>query len=94
MNVCNHNYFKFFRWRVVIHGCIDGYSRRILYLKAADNNKSEYVLEYFVGVHRLGIPSRVRGERTSENVRVAEFMVEHMGLGRGSFKAGRSVHNQ
>lgn len=48
----------------MIHGCIDGYSRRVIYLKASNNNRSSTVLELFQnGVRRLGLPSRVRGDR-------------------------------
>ena len=28
------------RWRIVIHGRIDGFSRRIVYLRASDNNRA------------------------------------------------------
>ena len=35
------------RWKFVIHGCIDGFSRRILYLLCADNNRSETVGDLF-----------------------------------------------
>ena len=42
----------------------DGYSRRIIYLKACDNNRADTVLQFFTEcVERLGLPSRVRGDR-------------------------------
>ena len=46
------------RWRIVIHGGIDGYSRTIVYLKASDNNSSDTVLQLFLeATAQFGWPS-------------------------------------
>ena len=81
----------------MIHGCIDGFSRRIIYIHCADNNRAETVLNYFVdGVEHLGLPIWVHVDKGRENVGVAMYMLEHplRGPGRGSFISGCSVHNQ
>ncbi len=63
------------RWRLVIHGCIDGYSRRVVYLKCADYNRAETVLVFFMEqVRTTGLPSRIRTDRGGENVPAAAFI--------------------
>ena len=85
---------KLVNWRFVIHGCTDGYSRAIEYLKCATDNSASTVLKYFIeGTQDFGLPLRVTGDHGVENVDVARFMVENRGDNRGSFIAGRSVHN-
>ena len=88
---------KLVRWRFVIHGCINGFSRFIVYLKSCSNNRADTVLQCFCeAVTQLGLPSRVRSDMGGENILVARFMLEHpeRGPGRGSMITGRSVHNQ
>ena len=93
--------FNFFilllcRWRFVIHGGIDGYSRKIMFLKCSTNNKASTVFQLFhSAVETHGLPSRVRGDHGGENTQVAQFMFNHplRGPGRGSFISGPSVHN-
>lgn len=93
------NLFLFFliRWRIVIHGGVDGYSRCITYLNCHNNNRAVTALGAFVGaVERYGLPSRVRSDQGVENVDIARFMLNHpeRGENRGSHITGRSVHNQ
>ena len=83
------------RWRFVVHGAIDGYSRMIMYLSCSTNNKSSTVMQLFrEAITEFGIPSRVRSDKGGENVQVCHFMVSYRGTGRGSHIAGSSIHNQ
>ena len=85
---------KMIHWRLVIHGCIDGFSRVITFIQCSNNNRSETVLESFIkATQEYGIPSRLRSDHGGENVRIWEFMEEARGRDRGSYIAGSSVHN-
>ena len=81
----------------MIHGCYDGKSRKIMFLKCSTNNLSEAVLGLFLDAiieHRGLWPSRVGGDFGAENVEVCEAMTNHWGPGRNSFIAGSSTRNQ
>ena len=85
------------RWGFVIHGCIDGYSRRIIFLHCSTNNLSSTVLGLFESaiVRDGGLwPSRIRVDYGVENTAVCDAMVAVRGEGRGSFIAGSLTRNQ
>lgn len=64
------------RWRLVIHGAIDGYSRLIVFLCWSNNNRAETVLQLFLkAVSEFGLPSRLRIDKGGENVDVALYML-------------------
>ncbi len=85
------------RWKLVVHGGIDGYSRIPVFLRCSGNNRANTVLDAFLaGVYTYGLPSRVRCDKGGENTAVSEYMLLHpmRGPGRGTIIVGKSVHNQ
>ena len=72
------------RWKFLIHGCIDGFSRRIIYLLCADNRAETVATLFQSAAEEFGWPSRVRGDHRGENSIVALLMVQARGNGRGS----------
>ena len=58
---------KLIRWWLVIHAGVDGFSRTVVFIKCANNNKSVTVLEAFrMGVSQFGIPDCVRSDHGGE----------------------------
>ena len=85
---------KLIKYRLVIHGGIDGFSRLVTYLACANNNLADTVLSEFLhATEKYGTPSRVRSDMGGENVDVWRHMLAERGEGRSSFIAGSSVHN-
>eukprot|EP00111_Clytia_hemisphaerica_P011824 TCONS_00034751-protein len=86
-----------------IHGAIDGFSRRIIWLKVAVSNKDPAVVSnfYLDAVQNLsGIPRKVVGDRGTENIYIAaaQRFLRRSGndqsAGEMSFKYGKSITNQ
>ncbi len=84
---------KLIHWRLVVHGCIDGYSRTVIYLKCCSNNKAATVLSLFASsVLEYGVPCRVRTDLGGENTAVWQYMIDHHSTN-SCVIAGSSVHN-
>ena len=63
---------------MVIHGAIDGFSRKILYLYCANNNKATSVVSYFShAVNTFGLPDKIRSDKGGENVDVKRYVLHY-----------------
>lgn len=83
------------RWRFVIHGGIDGYSRLVVYLACNTNNKAETVFkEFHKATQEYGMPKKVRSDKGGENMQVCYYMIAFHGPHQTSHIAGSSTHNQ
>lgn len=95
---CISSFLNVYRWGIVTHGGIDGYSRFIAYLTCGLNNKGSTVLHHFVqACVKFGIPAKVRSDHARENILVGLFMNLVNGEGQsnaGCIITGPSVHNQ
>lgn len=60
---------KLIKWRFVIHGGIDGYTRTIIYLKCSTNNLAATVMSSFYKAV-CGVPDKVRSDLGGENIDV------------------------
>ncbi len=90
-------YHKLIRWRIVVHGGIDGYSRIPVYLNVSSNNRADTVFRAFSGaVSKFVLSSRVRADHGGENVLVARYLMDHPDRRhvQRCFIMGKSVHNQ
>ena len=89
-------YDKLKPYGIAIHGCIDGFSRHIVWLHAnTTNNDPRVIAGYYIDAVKEcgGCPRTVRADMGTENVNVEQMQiflreVQH------SFVYGKSVHNQ
>ena len=67
-----------YRWRLVIHGGVDGFSREPVYLPCSSNNRANTVLTLFQeAVSPYGLPSRIWIDQGGGNVEVSMFLLTH-----------------
>ena len=88
-------YDKLKPYGLCIHGCIDGYSRYIVWLRVySTNHDPKLVAGYFMDAAEelMAVPKLVRGDRGTENGHVAAMQT--FLAGEGSFLYGRSTSNQ
>lgn len=85
-----------------IHGCIDGFSRRIIWLDVGTTNNDPSIVAYYYlqSIEQLqGTPAIIRGDLGTENSTLAfiqPFLRRHGtdSAQQTSFRYGRSVSNQ
>lgn len=96
-------YDKLKPFGICIHGCIDGFSRQIMWLEAWNtNNNPRIIAGYFIDtVRRMeGCPERIRSDAGTENTYVRQMQIflrsDHADRFAGirSFLQGTSVANQ
>lgn len=86
---------KLIRWRFVVHGAIDGFSRTIIYLSCSTDNKSQTVFQLFLdSLPTFKCLRRIPSDQGTENIDVARWMFNHFGPSARPFLTGLSVHNQ
>lgn len=89
-------YDKIKPYGIAVHGCIDGFSRKIIWLQAYRTNNDPTIIAgyYLQAVQSLGGTARiVRADMGTENINV-EQMQMFLREDQNSFRYGRSVNNQ
>ena len=80
---------------ICINGCIDGYSRKIIWCKATFSSSDPRIVEghFISSVEKLAAyPRKVRGDRGTENKHIEE--IQSVLTNHGSFIYGLSTGNQ
>ena len=70
------SFLELIQWKFVIHGFIDGKSHYMTGIRCSTNNRAATVLDVFLeAITQNGLPSQVRRDHGTENVRVATYMM-------------------
>lgn len=87
---------KLIKYGFVVHTCIDGFSRYLVYSVCRDNNRANTVLSAFKsGSRDIGVlPAKIRTDKGGENMNVLCFMYEIFGEDSRCCITGKSTGNQ
>ena len=65
---------KLIKWRLVIHGGVDGFSRTIVYLRCSTNNETSSVMTSYVdAISIYALPDQVRSDQRGENIEMWRY---------------------
>lgn len=93
-------YDKLASFGFFIHGAIDGFSRKLLWLSVGNTNRnSSTILHFYLSYLKSigGIPKLLRSDAGTENslmLDVHAYIHEYIGSDHRPYIIGRSVHNQ
>lgn len=80
-------------FKIYVHGCCDGYSRKMFYLHCASNKRAKSVVRLFKqAAQEYGYPEKTRSDHGGENVEIAAFLISRWG-DPNCYITGKSVHN-
>lgn len=79
-------------WGFYVHGCIDGFSRLMIYMYCCNNKRQATVAAAYRGaIKKYGWPSRCRGDWGKENNEVERMMIAHWGENHRAYLRGKYV---
>ena len=97
------SYDKLKPYGIAINGCIDGFSRNIVWLEASTTNSDPKVVAYYyiqAVKRKAGCPRRIRSDMGTENTYIEQMQIflrwnhqDEMTEPK-SFLYGKSTHNQ
>ena len=81
-------------WQFITSGCVDGLSRKIIWLKCADNNRVDTAYNYFLkAIKEYQYPFQVRKDKGIENKMIAKYVITIRGENMQGFIGGKSARN-
>lgn len=84
---------KIIRWRILIHGCVNGYSCTLIFLHCSNDNTAATNFAFFSdAVEQYGLPEKVRTDLGGENYDIWRYMIEEHSTS-SAVVTGAATHN-